>query len=136
MRKKSCGDLSHGLIMPMSKLPEIVSNTIFSIFKFHNPRSKFARASMFTDTQSHRNTHTGSDRQTHIVAMIVVIDYLTIMYQSRGPYQICKVPRAVRPEGCSNLICPRGWYIIVLEYPFKMYFALEIWDFYALNKLK
>ena len=56
------------------------------------------------------------------------------MYQSRGPYQICKAPRAVRPESFSNL---RGWYIIVLEYPFKMYFILlEICDFYALSKLK
>ena len=30
------------------------------------------------------------------------------MYQSRGPYQICKAPRTVRPEGFSNLICPEG----------------------------
>ena len=64
-------DLGRGPIMPMSKLPEIVSNIIFGIFKFHNLRSKFARTSMFTDTQSHRNTHTGSDRHTHIVAMMI-----------------------------------------------------------------
>ena len=37
-----------------------------------------------------------------------VTGYLTIMYQSRGPYQICKAPRAVRPEGFSNLIWPEG----------------------------
>ena len=28
------------------------------------------------------------------------------------------------PRAISNLSSPRGWYIIVLEYPFKMYFIL------------
>ena len=64
--------------------------------------------------------------------------YLAIMYQSRGPYQIYKAPRAVRPEGFRNLICPRGWYIIVLEYPFKstskvLNFVIDL--IFKINKL-
>ena len=33
--------------------------------------------------------------------------YLTIMYQSRVPYQICKALRA-ETGGFSNFICPEG----------------------------
>ena len=58
----------------------------------------------------------------------------------RGPYQICKAPRDVRPQGFSNLICPEG----LVHNCFKLFFQksflysikLRFVAFIPLNKLK
>ena len=85
-----------------------------------------------------RTPHGIHSERTIIYKKKAHVPKLTIMYQSRGPYQIYKAPRAVRPEGFRNLICPRGWYIIVLEYPFKstskvLNFVIDL--IFKINKL-
>ena len=40
------------------------------------------------------------------ILQLMLLGYLTIMYQSQGPYQICQAPRAVTHKGFSNLISP------------------------------
>ena len=60
---------------------------------------------------------------------------LTIMYQSQGPYKICKAPRAVRPEGFSNLICPEGLVHNCFRIPLQnIFYSIKLK--FGLNKLK